>query len=583
MAKQTFKILDNLSPSDAKLTNIPRKPESLYNLEFNQFGQLCKRKGYVKYNSTTLDASHKIIGLHRFYKSSSANKEFLAVCNKTIYKLDATSPHNGTSIIGSTSLTADKDTFFANYYNTCYIVNGADGLFKYDGTHFYKVGMTLPSAPTYNSQINGLLTPGSYKFRVTYVDSDGYESNGSIASSEMTAGANPNDGIKINVSTSSDPKVTKRNVYRTTVGGSTFYFDGTISDNTSTTYNSTQSNTTISLNSILHVDHDAPPSTPHLICKRRSRLLLADDGAFYISQVSDVEYFPVDWLIYTKDRQKIFGLMEQQESLAVFTEDSIERLIGQDEDNFEFVNAYSTEGCIAMRSLVNCENLLLYLGCDGIYYFDGVTSKIINIPLSEYINDNINSTYAYLSSATYFDNKYLLSYPKGTSTVPNETVYIDFRTGATGIYNYGFSCYCKWDRGTDGNQLYGGSNTEGRIYKIGEALTDDGANITAYDDVCPLDFGMPEVEKVYYSIYVKVKSTSGTALRVYYQVESLSELKTETYVDITMTANTEQWYRKRLPGGVRGRSIAIRPYISDSYDATICGYMIEFDLAENIP
>lgn len=581
MPKQFYRILDNLSPSEAKLATLPRKPESLYNLVFNQFGQLKKRKGYAKYNTTTLDADHKIVGLHRFYKSSSATKEFLAVCNKSLYKLAATTPYGGT-VIDST-LTADKQTFFANYYNTCYLVNGTNGLYKYDGTNFYKVGMTVPTAPTYNSRVNGSLTAGTYHFKVTYVDSDGYESNASNASSAMTAQADPNDGLKINISVSSDAKVAKRYIYRTTVGGSIYYYDGVVANNTATTYSSTASDATISMNSVLHDDHDAPPSTPHLICKRRSRLLLANGDAFYISQIADVEYFPSAWLIYTKDRQKIYGLMEQQESLAVFTEDSIERLIGQDEDNFEFVNAYSTEGCIAMRSLVNCENLLLYLGCDGIYYFDGVTSKIINIPLSEYVNDNINSTYAYLSCATYFDNKYLLSYPKGTSTVPNETVYIDFRTGDTGIFNYGFSCFCKWDRGTDGNQLYGGSNTEGRVYKIGEALTDDGSSITAYDDVCPLDFGMPDREKTYYSIYVKVISTTGTALRIYYQVESLSELKDEAYVDVTMTADTEQWYRARLPGGVRGRSIALRPYVSDSYDCALCGYMIEYDVAETDP
>lgn len=113
--------------------------------------------------------------------------------------------------------------------------------------------------------------------------------------------------------------------------------------------------------------------------------MLADHDAFYISHIADVEYFPPDWVIYTGARQDITGIIEQQESMAVFTQDSIERLIGQDEDNFQFVNAYSSEGCIAPRSLVNCENLLLYLGCDGIYAFDGVSAQILNIPLAEYL------------------------------------------------------------------------------------------------------------------------------------------------------------------------------------------------------
>lgn len=573
MPKQIYRILDSLSPSDMKLTGLPRKPDGLYNLSFNEYGQLEKRKGYEKYNATTLSADHKIVGMHRFYKQDTSTKEFLVVCNTTIYKLSETTPFGGTSIIGSTSLTADKQTFFANYYNTCYVVNGANGVYKYDGTNFRTTGIAVPAAaPTGTSPAGGSLSTGNYKVRYTYVDENGYEGNGSPASTDIASTAS--DKITLAIVVSSDAKVTKRRIYRTTVNGAMYYYDKEVTNNTDITVDLTQADTALSLNSVLEADHDAPPSTAHLISKRRSRLILADGDTFYISYIADVEYFPVDWIIYTGARQKITGLVEQQETMPIFTEDSIERLVGQDEDNFEFQNAYSVEGCIAMRSLVNCNNLLVFLGCDGIYYFDGTSAKIINVPLSEYVKDNINPTYASLSAGAYFDNKYLLSYPKGESTVPNETVYVDFRTNVIGIYNLGFSCYSRWDHGTDGIQLYGGSNTEGRVYKIGIALTDDGNPITSYDDICPLDLGIPERQKNFYSIYVKCITTGGTALRVYYNVDNL----TEAYVDITMTANTEKWYRLRLPSGVRGRAISLRPYVSDSYQVTICGYMFEYDV-----
>ncbi|GAI00094.1 unnamed protein product, partial [marine sediment metagenome] len=38
------------------------------------------------------------------------------------------------------------------------------------------------------------------------------------------------------------------------------------------------------------------------------------------------------------------GLLEQLTALPAFTEDSVERLVGTDEDNTEFKNSYSTEG-----------------------------------------------------------------------------------------------------------------------------------------------------------------------------------------------------------------------------------------------
>ncbi|GAG70588.1 unnamed protein product, partial [marine sediment metagenome] len=215
--------------------------------------------------------------------------------------------------------------------------------------------------------------------------------------------------------------------------------------------------------------------------------MLADSDAFYISHIADVEYFPPPWFIYTGSRQKITGFMEQKEWLPVFTEDTVERLTGQDEGNFEFKNCYSVEGNIALRSLVSCNNLLVYLGCDGIYYFDGNTSKILNIPLSEYIRTNINSDYAYLSAGAFFDNKYLLSYPKGDSEVPNETIYIDFRNGNIGIYNFGFGSYCRWDKGTDGLQLYSGSTTEGRVYSVLTGTSDYNESTEADDAITCYD------------------------------------------------------------------------------------------------
>jgi len=51
MAKKIWKALDNLSPSDIKLSQLPRKPNGLYNLYFNEYGQLVKRAGYAKYNT----------------------------------------------------------------------------------------------------------------------------------------------------------------------------------------------------------------------------------------------------------------------------------------------------------------------------------------------------------------------------------------------------------------------------------------------------------------------------------------------------------------------------------------------------
>ena len=590
MPKQIVKFLDDLSPSDLKLKDLPRKPDSLHNLSFDEYGREVKRKGYSKYNTTSLGISHKITGLHRFYRQDTSSKEFLCAWNTKLYKIAETTPWGATALLSKAATdytqTADADTYFATFANHCYIANGEDNLHKYNGTYVRSVGMTVPDAPTdETTRPAGELSEGVYYFCYTFVDEDGYESNGGTASAAITVGAGEN-GIRIDIAVSADDKVTKRRIYRTTVGGSIYYYDGEV-NNVVITYDSIIADSAISFKSILHTDHNAPPAFPSLMVKRLSRLNIAVNDDLYVSKNYDkttgsrsVEYFPPYNYFPTGNGQKITGLIEQLNQLPVFTENTIERLVGTDEVNFEYRNAHQEDGCIAKRSTVNCKNYVVYLAFNGIYIFDGVSAKAIDFAfdgrLNKYIRENINYSYAHLSCATYFDNKYLLCIPTGESEVPNITIYFDFETKSYGVYSFAFSCFSKWDKGGDGLSLKGGSNTIGRIYKVFSGLDDDGAAITAYDDIEPLDFGSPEVYKQFYSIFIKIKSTDATTLTMNYTLDDATEVTSQTK---TIEANKTKWYRVSLAsGGNRGRAIAPRPYISDKFYFEIHGLAFCFDV-----
>ena len=525
MAKQIWKALDNLSPSNIKLKDLPRKLSGLHNLKVNLYGQLVKRAGCSKYNTTSLGDSHKILGMHRYYTQANL-KEFLVAWNTKIYKLSETTPWAGTALYstGTTdfTVTADKDTYFCDFLNTCYFVNGTDGVFKYDRTFARIMGIIAPTVKCAGTSAgsSGYLGAGDYKYMYTWVDEDGYESNPSPTSDAITATALATISLT-DVANSSDPKIASKNIYRTSVGGAIYYYEGEIADNTTTTFSSTIADS--SLGTEVKTNHTAPPTTSHLITKRRNKLYLAYNDYLYPSHTSDVEYFPPLWRIRTGNSQKIKGLLEQLTALPVTTEDSIERLVGTGEDNFEFKNSYSTEGCVAIRSYVNCDNLIIYLGHNGINFFDGTTSGIFSEAVNKYIRDNIVDAYRHLSCATYFDNKYILCYPKTGGTYPTETIWIDLKNKSYGVYSFSFSCFSIWDRGTDGLKLKGGSNTIGQVYSVFDGLDDDGSAITAYDDIEPLDMGTPEKYKQWYSVFIKIKSTTATQLTMYYTLDGGTE------------------------------------------------------------
>ncbi len=110
-----------------------------------------------------------------------------------------------------------------------FLTNGLNRIRITDGVTAWEIGIDAPPAvATYNSQVNGSLSAGDYKFDFSYRRSKhSIIGNGAGASAAMTAGTNPNDGIKINILANSSVQdgIDQVEIYRTLVGGSLFFYD----------------------------------------------------------------------------------------------------------------------------------------------------------------------------------------------------------------------------------------------------------------------------------------------------------------------------------------------------------------------
>ena len=569
--KKIFRIGNDQDPfANVKLRSLPRTADAIKNMTFDEWGNLCKRAGYTKWNTTSLSATHKIVGLHRFYKQTESSKYCLVVCDTGIYVLAEAAGHEAGSSLAT--VTTDTDTYFIDFVDRCLIANGVQNLKKTNGTVVYSVGITAPTAPSGVAAATGSLSAGDYMFKVTYVDADENESNPSTASAAVTVTAGQKVTVTIPVYSGSDYSITKRNIYRTLAGGASYYYDGQVADNSTTTFSSTQSdNALVQANSLENYhgqDHNAPPSAPSLMAKRGGRIYLAVNQKLYYSK-RFYEYFPADYWIAVGNMRNITGIINQLHTLQVSTKNSIERLLGtsaqiESADYFQFKDSYSSRGVVAVRSMVDCDNYIILLNKDGLYVLNIDQVRELNPILNEYLKTNINQSYIDKSCACFYDSKYILSYPKGESTVPSETIYYDFVTGNYGIFDFAFNVYSVW--GQDGeDSLKAGSTTIGRVYDVFSGLDDDGAAIEAYDSLPYLYFGNPDTFKMVYNVYIKIKSTTGTALRLYYTLDEEAGLGTETYKDVTLTANKTKWYKVDFPSGVRCRGIKLRPRMSDKY------------------
>lgn len=138
-----------------------------------------------------------------------------------------------------------------------YLANGTTFI-RSDGTNVYEVGITAPTAPSVATGAAGALS-GDYRYRVTYVDSDGFESNGGTVSAQVSPSSEKVELTGIPTG-NSDEGVAERKIYRTVAGGSTYYLLTTLSDATTTTYSDNTTDANLG-STVPPLNHDKPTAT----------------------------------------------------------------------------------------------------------------------------------------------------------------------------------------------------------------------------------------------------------------------------------------------------------------------------------
>ena len=121
------------------------------------------------------------------------------------------------------------------------------------------------------------------------------------------------------------------------------------------------------------------------------------------------------------------------DKLLVFNRNSIHLVNSVENPSIASAQLLTDEvGLIARNSVVQVGNQVLFLSDNGVYgmnFIDLYNLRGNEVPLSESIQktiDTINKAYADKASAVYFDNKYYLAVPTGTSTVNNTLLIYNF-------------------------------------------------------------------------------------------------------------------------------------------------------------
>ena len=160
-----------------------------------------------------------------------------------------------------------------------------------DGSPAPNVSGTTAAASGTGGALNG-----NFQYKVTFVDGNGQESPaGTLAGSVAATNSTQVTLSNIPVDTATTPNYVARNIYRSDDGGTTYHFDGTIANNTATTFNDTVPDGTLTTNAQLNSTnlngnytyritwsstdstvHESRPSPPVSVTVNDGRLVISD-------------------------------------------------------------------------------------------------------------------------------------------------------------------------------------------------------------------------------------------------------------------------------------------------------------------
>lgn len=253
--------------------------------------------------------------------------------------------------------------------------------------------------------------------------------------------------------------------------------------------------------------------TPNSIASHVNRVWVSEDNTLRFSALDtsiDDEHFN-DWdtannagsiIIPAGKGDKITGLYSLNNSLYVFQRRSIWRVYGTSPANFEVRNVTNEIGMIDKRTLVEWNDVLIFLSDFGIIMFDG--SNIENISegrVNSFIDGWANKT---SPIATLWGNRYILSYTPSGETSNTEALYYDLTRGIFGKFkNLHASAWSVWRGGTDAGEVYFTSSNQGSIYKWDTGTHDDGYEIESFYATGSLGFDAGANDKTIKRVFLQ--------------------------------------------------------------------------------
>lgn len=228
--------------------------------------------------------------------------------------------------------------------------------------------------------------------------------------------------------------------------------------------------------------------------------------------------------IRKNDGDKITGLGIFQNSVIVFKERAIYQLTFDSSGNPTVTPITYATGCVSHKSIVSVENDLYFMSRQGIRvigneanFYTAIRTNVLSIRIQPTI-DAINKTYYNRSNAIYFDNKYILGIPTGSSSIDRCVVY-DRRFQAFTLWkSFNAQSMVQYIDSSNNLYLYFLDDGGTQVYQRSSGTyNDNGAAIEAWVTGKAQDIGNPDITKFWVDLRMVFRRIAGRVTFTVYQ------------------------------------------------------------------
>jgi hypothetical protein len=505
---------------------------------------ITKRRGFQKLNQTVLvevATPATFTGIWEYTPSVvvSGVKQ-VATTQKGLYvyntpTADAWNAIALTNAGGARTGTGDQLFDSAILLDQMYIGNGKDTNIRFDANAAtptaYQMGITAPAVKNTVSApaAGGSMAAGVYSYKYTFVNVLGQESNPSPKSDDVTiTGGSGNYTVNLSaVAVSSDPQVTKRNIYRTTVNGGLWLLLATLADNSTTVYADTNSDAALTI-AVEGFSNGVPPKFSMIDIYKGVAFMAGDpnnlsrvwfSGNSKPACVDSNDYRDLD----ANDGDIVTGLKRYLTTMVVFKNGSIWNAIGDDRTNFGFQRMDTAVGSVNNAGIVDVpvRGVLAFMSPTARFYFyNGVSSSPAAENIEPTLNGlNLSKLSKVVGTTVPSLNQCRWIVPNGGANNCDLVIWYDYLLNKWGTFSLsaipGNYCTSMYDS-SHKKQFYVG-HSDGYVRQGDAGGTDDGTPIAcqAMDRGHPNPSGNSENNKVFSHIFVFFKPTPGVTLSVY--------------------------------------------------------------------